>query len=292
MTNQTGGGDSEPPTIALRHTFVSMLFALAIAQVAISFSDLLLLYFDDGQAVANQAEQSGSTTIVLWSASTHLIVAFTLICTSWVGWSRSVHRERSKDITDIFSAPFVLLVIELVLVSLYFVLTRSAETNLLEKSGSIRISATPEAYWLMMVYLLYFFWDIINDGLPRHIDAANRPLQDYPIISNIVVFVTGTICRAWVSAACFFSSLFIYHSSQQTNTSLAQVAISDMALLSVVLAFWLLKEVEKPLYKLTFPWESSRQGGRSEPISLFKTIILVATILVYLFCIFFLWITR
>jgi hypothetical protein len=95
MTNSANGRTSEyRSTDPLREGFVAMLFALAIAQVAINAAAVF--------AVSAALESK-------LAASAHLIVALLLIACSWVGWRQS----RSPG-----------LLLDVLLVVLYFIIVQ------------------------------------------------------------------------------------------------------------------------------------------------------------------------
>ena len=258
-------------SMALRHTFVSMLFALVIAETAIQASNIVA-------AVSTAWEPDGVFSSILallkrddWlvlAPATHLLLGFILICTSWVGWSRSIDKDKSKDVDEIFSVPFVQLLIELLLVVLYFVLVRSVEIGSQSNDGiqqSISSpSAAPEAFWLMAVYGGYVVWDVFADVLNRHFPEDKRPMRQIPFVSVICTFATGFITRCWVSILCTIAAWVVYKSANNASSIPLSAVLGDLALLCVVFWFWLAKVLEPKFIENVFPWERYRKGGRKK----------------------------
>ena len=85
----------------LHLTFVEMLFALAIGQVAIDVSKLI-----DYQLMSNQ------TFLAVVPAYSHLLLAAVVISTSWVGWRSSVYS--GSDIKSVFTLDYVELFIDVI----------------------------------------------------------------------------------------------------------------------------------------------------------------------------------
>jgi hypothetical protein len=82
-----------------------MLFALAVSEVAIHAADLV--------------SASGNLSDKL-PALTHLVVGLVLIAASWVGWRRSVSPGMKERVEYVFSLPFIGLLLDVLLVILYF----------------------------------------------------------------------------------------------------------------------------------------------------------------------------
>jgi hypothetical protein len=249
-----------------------MLFALVIAETAIQISVLATTAANaweyGGVLIGLKAVFSEENWSILAPAA-HLLLGFILISTSWVGWSRSIHRADSHDIEDIFSIPFVLLLIELLLVVLYFVLVRSVEldgqasrndANTLQ--GISNSSAAPEAFWLTAVYIGYVVWDVFADGLPRYIPKDKRPYKQLPLVSSILVFISGFFTRCSVSLLCATAAWCVYHRANAIASAPLFAIWGDMALLCIVIWFWLAKIWERQIMENVFPWEQYRKGSR------------------------------
>jgi amino acid transporter len=94
----------------LRSAFVEMLFALAASQVAIHAADLV------GVDVPWQTKLP---------AFAHLGVGFVLIVASWLGWRQSVAPGMKERVRYPFSVPFIGLLVDVLLVILYFIIILS-----------------------------------------------------------------------------------------------------------------------------------------------------------------------
>src|SRR5688572_9417028 len=131
----------QPSRNSLRDTFVEMLFALAVAQVAIHAADILLARALDGSALSG---------LERGAAFSHLAVALLLIATSWVGWMRSASPGRHIQENGVFSWWFVGLLLDVILVVVYFVITRSVEVKQRGNDFVLTgLSARPEAHGLI-----------------------------------------------------------------------------------------------------------------------------------------------
>src|SRR5436190_18185099 len=84
---------------ALHREFVGMLFALAVAQVAV-----------EAAVIVNSAAPTPTKAPALM----HLILALLVIATSWVGWGRSDYSL--SPVKSVFSGHFVELLIDVWLV--------------------------------------------------------------------------------------------------------------------------------------------------------------------------------
>ena len=94
-----------------RFIFVQLLFSLTAAEIARAAAELTL---HDGEWAS------------LLPAYGHLVLATTVVATSWVGWSVSEASLRLK-VGSVFSWPFVVLLTDVALVIFYFILVRGAE---------------------------------------------------------------------------------------------------------------------------------------------------------------------
>jgi len=134
----------------LRSAFVEMLFALAVSQVAIHAADLV-------------------NVDALWQdkmpAFAHLVVGLILIAASWLGWRQSASPGMKEDrVQYLFSLSFCGLLLDVLLVILYFIIVRNVEIE--QKGGESTLgpaTAAPEALWLCVVFGVYAFWDLLAD---------------------------------------------------------------------------------------------------------------------------------
>ena|SRR5271157_6652220 len=138
---QRAKSDSDPK---LRHEFVGMMFAVTIGEVGLQTASLI---------------KAGHYLHYL-PAYSHLILATVLIAASWVGWTRSPSPGARQDVGAIFSAEFLILLVDVALVILYFILVQAVDFS--EGPGPSRASAAPEAFWLLWIFSLYLVWDVLT----------------------------------------------------------------------------------------------------------------------------------
>lgn len=135
----------------LRFLFVQFLFGLAAAEVGSKAADLFL-------------RSNLWTTAAFWPVLSHLVLAMVLIGTSWVGWSNSLSSANVKSVTTVFSLAFIILLMDVLLVILYYMLVRSTGLTGLDQSrdaGSL-VSVGAPALIVMIVFFLYVVWDVLT----------------------------------------------------------------------------------------------------------------------------------
>src|SRR5262249_10854177 len=136
---------------SLRFTFVEMLFALAVGQVAIRVSDVVV--------------HSASTSAA--AALAHLFLGLMLIATSWFGWKQSELRTPRHEVERLISMQTLCLLLDVLLVILYFVLVEQVDVATSPTAiGSSMPSAHPESVTLVVVFSVYVLWDLLTD-VPR-----------------------------------------------------------------------------------------------------------------------------
>jgi hypothetical protein len=171
------------------------------------------------------------------------------------------------------------LLVELLLVVLYFILARSVELQSKE-APPVTIttpSLIPEAWWLTLIFLGYVVWDIFYDALPSHLPKDKRPLAGVPVLSWLIVLTSGFIARCWVSLACAGGAWLVLRYAAPSQTPL-QVAFGDLALICVVVWFRIAKSWE-PLIENLVPWEKHRKGVRQFQASPAAVVLIVIYIL-------------
>src|SRR6266487_2249411 len=147
-------------TDSLREAFVEMLFALAVAQVAVNAASV----------VATQMPVTEKLP-----AFSHLLLALVLIACSWVGWRQSRSPGMKERITSVFGGAFLGLLLDVMLVVLYFMVVQTAESAkeapMPTKPDAAVLSpasAVPEARLLSIIFAFYAFWDLIADVFSRN----------------------------------------------------------------------------------------------------------------------------
>jgi len=210
----------------LRETFVEMLFALAVAQIAIVAEKLAFLdkpLLEEGPAIA------------------HLFVALILISSSWVGWRRSKSQGMKEKIESVFGLPYVGLLLDVFLVILYFILVQAVEVKQSDPPELTTPSARPEAKWLLVIFFVYVIWDLITDVVPHGAIANNR---------SRIRWIFKCLCASIVSTfASVLSLALIFGVFLLAKRSVAsvQVICLDVALVMVIFLFRAAKALEIPL---------------------------------------------
>lgn len=227
MTNATSSlANSPPKEDPLRFTFVEMLFALAVSQVAMGAADLASLT----NPIAEKTP-----------ALSHLALSLLVIATSWVGWRRSQSPGTKHLITSIFEIRFVHLMLDVLLVILYFILVKTTEIE--QVNGNPRLiapNATPESLWISAIFAVYTFWDLLADVF----SAGCVP--QLPFFSRLWKGFRIAIVSTFCSALCLGLSWSVYKYSINASSASRVVAL-DIALLAVIFLFRILKTIENPL---------------------------------------------
>jgi hypothetical protein len=206
----------------LRLAFVEMLFALAASQVAIHFADLVA---------------ARGTLIAKVPAAAHLVVALVLIAASWVGWRQSKSRGMKVRVKHVVSYPFIGLLLDVLLVVLYYVVVRRVEVRDGDRGPAlIAPSAAPEAFWILVVFLVYVVWDFVADA--QACVPATGPRWSK--------WGRGVLASISASLVCCVPLLLVWCFAKwcigaQGLASACEVVLLDVALLSCVLIFRPLK---------------------------------------------------
>jgi hypothetical protein len=211
-----------------RFVFVQLLFSLTIAEVARQVADL---------------RAQGHGLLGVLPAYTHLMLATTVVATSWMGWSVSESSRRIKA-KQVFSLAFVALLLDLVLVICYFILVRGAEVPLV--GANPQFSAHNEACWISLILWLYFLWDFLTKAAPSRFGRFDsvravwnrcweRKFVERTVISLVVALYGSVLCYFLKDLKAFWS-----------------VALADFALCCLVLGFRAWKEKLKNAVGVAF----------------------------------------
>ena len=206
----------------LHREFVGMLFALAIAQVAIEAAEIV---------------NSPLGLKECLPAYSHLFLAATVITASWVGWGQS--KEKLTDIRNIFTRELVELALDLLLVAAYYVIVMGVElpSNASDDLPSITPSLDNEAFWMMMVFVLYFIWDcwtkLLEDSDGRSY-GERFPKRDEH--GRIAIFQRG-----WASLTFVGLAILAYCALPRGTSDPSRVILADLALLSLAILFRAMK---------------------------------------------------
>jgi hypothetical protein len=205
----------------LRFAFVEMLFALAIAEVAIASSHIVSI------------ERS---LVLKAPAIAHLLLATLLIATSWLGWSVSRSRNKKSELDSPFSMDFIGLLLDVLLVVIYFILVRQAEISDKEPYDLMPASAVPESHWLIWIFTIYVIWDLVSKVLQEPVFYVKpRKWRSRDAITLI-------LCSAACSAICTCLVCIVYWRARDIARD-SDVVILDGALACVVLLFRAIKSV-------------------------------------------------
>jgi hypothetical protein len=223
--------NNESAKDVLRETFVEMLFALAVGQIAVNVAAIVTI---------------PEKFITKLPAFSHSGVALLLIATSWVGWRQSNSPGMKKLITSVFSMPFIGLLMDVVLVVLYFIVVQKVEVDLSATPPLLKAaSVLPEAMGLMWVFGTYALWDLIADVLSENcIPKAIRFRLWKMFRAALVSMFTSLFCFGLVALVAW----------QGHEASVIGVVALDVALAATILLFRSAKGVENllaPLLRVT-----------------------------------------
>jgi len=191
----------------LHLAFVGMLFALAIGQVAISVSQLI-----DYQLMSKQ-------TFWVWAVVpgySHLLLAAVVISTSWVGWRISVYS--GSTIKSVFSWDYVELLIDVILVIIYFVLARAVEVPS-SHNVSLSPNASFEAITVAIIISIYVIWDVVSSR--SKLEKLKK--------------------RLWASIICTIISWCLVGFGIGGSGKVLAVLLGDCSLISLILTFRAMK---------------------------------------------------
>src|SRR5437773_2263437 len=229
--------NGEPNHIGLRDTFVEMLFALAVAQVAVYAAELVKIQKD---LAGNAATLPGKIPAFL-----HLLLCLSIIATSWVGWMKSKSPGRTLgEGAGIFSRWFVGLLLDVFLVILYFITVAGVEIQEMNGEPVLgQASAEPEAFWLMIVFGVFAVWDLLADVLSKDcipkMRSARATLRKLPDLVFVSLFASVVCCG--MSWATWSLALL--------RQSMKDIILLDINLLALVFLFRAMKWIENPLAK-------------------------------------------
>jgi hypothetical protein len=212
----------------LRHEFVGMMFAVAIGEVGLQTAALL------------QASQ----IIPFLPAYSHLILATLVIATSWVGWTLSLAPGARHDVRGIFEWEFVVLLLDVLLVILYFVLVRSVDFAKDQAAPHIA-PASNVAGLIVVIFALYLMWDFLTKVLVswKHRDDPKRPMKQH--FDSLWWRSNGV--RMLPSLLCLITSSVTVRLFKTVDPP--HMLTADIALIALVLLFRALKDLASSLTK-------------------------------------------
>lgn len=179
----------------LKWEFVGMLFALTIAKIAENTAPLLVVTWK----------------LDLVQATRVLLVGF-VVASSWIGWSVSKAKGAQRPVGRVFSMPFAVLVIDVVLVVLYFKMAEGIGRGIDEVTVFL-----PEAFWSAAIFLVYLVWDLVTKSFhERRADGFKR---------------------IRITVVCFAAALIILFTTARFTAGEGDVVLANIALLLVFVSF-------------------------------------------------------
>lgn len=251
----------------LQKTFIAMLFAFAVSIVAQQISELLIVSTKNWTTALGPWQILDNIHGYAWpilAAATHSLLALLMLTVSWVMWSKSQAAGHVIDISEIFSIKFITFLLEILLVTLYFSLSKSVEVDFInytkEKTVAAYLtpaSARPEAMQMLWIFLIFALWDFI-------VDVAKSPQFPQPSsrTSRLLSFFTGIFTYCAVSIFCAIGALFVYLLAPIEGA--VEAVVGDIALIILLLLFNRAKSWENYIF-IIFPAEKTRNNTKREP---------------------------
>ncbi|WP_295979414.1 hypothetical protein [uncultured Variovorax sp.] len=244
--------DQKPARNELQKTFIAMIFAFAVSAVALQLAEFFIVVTGNWTLHAKGNQGFNSQELLnLGAILSHLAVALIMITASWVMWSKSQAAGHLAAVESIVSLKFFLVLIEVVLVTLYFSISKSAEGSFTKYTATQNFqdylttpSASPEAVQILLVFILFLLWDFVAD-------VAMSPLNPNPAsrFKRVLNWVPGTFVYGFVSVACALLTLPILYLSSGSVVPGAAIS-GDFALILLVILFYQLKAIEPYLLRL------------------------------------------
>jgi hypothetical protein len=144
----------------LRFVFVQMLFALTVGEIARKFATLV------DQVSIREAIPS----------YIHLFLVTIIVAASWAGWTRSIASRNIPPLLFVFSLPFLVLLLDVLLVIFYFIIVKGVEMPSVD-THVIVPSAKQETFWVLIIFIVYFFWDFFTKAVAP--DTEPKPLRGF-----------------------------------------------------------------------------------------------------------------
>ena len=252
----------------LQKTFIAFLFAFAISVVAQQLAELLVVITSNWKFVLTPAETGADNGTYAWPLSaifSHSLLALLMLSVSWVMWSRSKAAGHVVDVEVIFSMKFITLLLEILLVTLYFSLAKSAEGDFAAYSKEKTIasyitssSSRPESMQMLAIFAMFAVWDYF-------VDVEMSPQTPAPagVFRGVWSRVTGILTYCSVSLACALGAAVLYAAAPHIQQP-AQAFWGDVGLIALLLLFNQGKPLEHYLFKV-FPSEASRVTTKRIP---------------------------
>lgn len=154
----------------------------------------------------------------------HLVVALVLVTTSWIGYHNS--KKRSSYTAKFFNLPLGLFALDMVMVFLYFLVAVTPDVP--SGSDSSFAPSATEAYWVMLVFLLYVLWDGAH---ARMVTRRNGPDRLYPKATHRPRRMQVT---RWSFVATITVAVVVFITDPSTSSS---VVIVDSILIAILVLY-------------------------------------------------------
>jgi len=206
-----------------RLVFVELMFAFAVTEIATHLAELQDVSASFRDKVPSYA---------------HLLLSLAVVTLSWFGWRNSPSPGMKEQVRDFVSIPFFGLLIDVVLVILYYVLAHSVEVANVDSDGKLPpASAEPEAFWLILIFGGYVLWDLLTDIFsPGCIEVEGSSSHWWTGVRAVPVSVFASVLAVVMTLVVWCLA--------RNNVTWAQVLVLDIALLTVAVSFRLSKVAE------------------------------------------------
>ena len=190
-----------------KHEFVALMFAVAMAEIGLQASNIVTRH-DFAHDIPGIS---------------HLILAFVVVATSWVGWCKTLSPGGLHDVNRVFEGEFLILVLDVLLVILYLILIRTG--GILEVSQKTTPLAGNDGFWIFAIFFGYVLWDILTKLINKKVDE---------------LLIRKYLLRFVVTLLCCFIALIVWLCTRSVDT--AHTVPAHFALISIVLLFRAAKE--------------------------------------------------
>jgi hypothetical protein len=143
-----------------------------------------------------------------------------------------------------FSVPFIGLLVDVLLVILYFIIVRNVE--IAQKGNEISLApatAAPESFWLCVVFGVYAFWDFVADV------CSAGCIPKAPFFPRVWKALRVAFVSTFASLVCLLLSYLTFIVAAR-GVGAHEVLFLDGALVCVILFFRELKAFENVLAPL------------------------------------------
>lgn len=269
----------------LHKTFIAMLFAFVASTVGQQIAEILVVITGNWtvDSPVRIIDNIHAGNWLLMSAASHSALALFMFSMSWVMWSKSQAAGHLQDVQDIFSVKYTILLLEVLLLTLYFALSKSAETDFASYTKTNLVtdfvknpSARPEAIQMIWVFSVFALWDYLSDVFtsPRSSASTN-------VVARAFTHIPGVLTYCSVSILC---AIVAWSISQVTppKGSPQQAILGDLSLVILLLFFTRAKSLEYYML-LCFPNEKSRKNtARNNPPTTRNFMVMIFLVVMFL----------